>query len=133
MSDERDDLAPETWMAEPHGGPFGAVMPPIYQSSLFTFDSIVFVLNGTATWQGGGIHLDNTAQFQVLASGTLAIEVHVPQCDVLTALAVEDITGAVDADAVEGHVGHAVHVDVVGELPADEGDRCAGVVLPVAG
>ena len=39
MSDERDDLAPETWMAEPHGGPFGAVMPPIYQSSLFTFDS----------------------------------------------------------------------------------------------
>lgn len=39
MSERPDEFAPETWMAAPDGGPFGAVMPPIYQSSLFTFDS----------------------------------------------------------------------------------------------
>ena len=46
MSDERDDLAPETWMAEPHGGPFGAVMPPIYQTSTYIQDALGQPHNG---------------------------------------------------------------------------------------
>ncbi|MCB1634656.1 MAG: Ig-like domain repeat protein, partial [Xanthomonadales bacterium] len=50
------------------------VFLPAASGSLFTFDDIAFILSGTANWQGGGLHLDNNADFQVLASGTLNID-----------------------------------------------------------
>lgn len=47
---------------------------PSTPGSLFTFDDIFFFQSGSATWQGGGIHLDNNASWEIQPSGNLAID-----------------------------------------------------------